>query len=198
MPLPQPATRCPAADARRWSSCRPRCRHRVQRTALALERMMSCQSACGAHAQTCRAEALRTPGASPLNLELCGLSFLNRFGSGLRQSALSAHARTSASTAGAVRAGPFGCAFTSRCGSLWGARATRADQQCVSVHARESYIVCATCANEFRVRPTGHCHPYPGSSSSRAWAMGSDPAAVDPKRAKECETPRSTVGPTET
>ena len=69
------------------------------------------------------------------------------------------HSRSSAS-------GPvFGCAFTSRCGSLWGARATRADQQCVSVHARASYIVCATCANEFRVRPTGHCHPYDRAAS---------------------------------
>ena len=31
--------------------------------------------------------------------------------------------------------------------SLWGARATRADQQCVSVHGRESYIVLVTCTN---------------------------------------------------
>ena len=80
-------------------------------------------------------------------------------GSGERRCATRGQLRTPSMCLRVVRAGPFGCAFTSRCGSLWGARATRADQQCVSVHARESHIVCATCTNEFRVRPTGRWDP---------------------------------------
>ena len=160
VPLPQPATRCPAADARRWSSCRPRCRHRVQRTALAPEGMMSCQSACGAHAQMGRPVRVQLAGAfahAPLTWRH---AILTRLGSGERRCATRGRLRTPSMCLRVVRAGPFGCAFTSRCGSLWGARATRADQQCVSVHARESHIVCATCTNEFRVRPTGRGHTY--------------------------------------
>ena len=158
VPLPRPATRCPAADARRWSSCRPRCRLRVQRTARALEELMSCQSACGAHAQMGRPVRVQLAGAfahAPLTWRH---AILTRLGSGERRCATRGRLRTPSMCLRVVRAGPFGCAFTSRCGSLWGARATRADQQCVSVHARESHIVCATCTNEFRVRPTGRGH----------------------------------------
>ena len=121
--------------------------------------MMSCQSACGAHAQMGRPVRVQLAGAfahAPLTWRH---AILTRLGSGERRCATCGRLRTPSMCLRVVRAGPFGCAFTSRCGSLWGARATRADQQRVSVHARESYIVCARCTNEFRVRPTGHCHP---------------------------------------
>ena len=162
VPLPRPATRCLAADARPWSSCRPRCRRRILRSAGHARRLSPCCRARGERSQMWRPDRLRTPGASPPNVERCGPSLLTCFGR--RQWTASSgtvgasreteqHSRNGAS-------GPLGMCSTTRCGSLWDAHTTVAVQQSVSVCPREPYTSFVPCANEV-LRPTHRSWPPP-------------------------------------
>ena len=119
------------------------------RSACSARRIMPWPVRVSAHAQFCHPEWLRTPGAPAVNLESIGVSCFTRIGNGLRQLAAPSSARATSTACGTVRAGHSGTWRRCGCRSLWGARVTRAAQQCVSVHGRESHFVFVACTNEF-------------------------------------------------